>query len=88
MTGQQGEAGNEQQTPKPGFLEDNDGNPSSMRLLSFIALFASIGFGVIVITNRGSTMNGDGLIIFFAFLVAAFAPKALQKLAESKFPPK
>ena len=31
-----------QSDQKPGFLDDDKGNPSSMRLMSMVALFASI----------------------------------------------
>ncbi len=34
---------NKQPTQKPGYLDDDKGFPSSMRLMSMIALFASIG---------------------------------------------
>jgi len=51
-----------------------------------IALFASIGFGAITILNRAEGRNENGLFITFAILLGAFAPKALQKFAEVKFP--
>ncbi len=74
-------------TEKTGFLEDNQGNPSSMRLMSVIALIASIVFGLLTtLLPAGQGING--LYITMAFLLAAFAPKALQKFAEAKFPPK
>ncbi len=67
------------------YLEDHQGNPSSMRLMSVIALLASIAFGLITILYETNTVNSNGLFITSAFLIAAFAPKALQKFAESKF---
>ncbi|MEM7206349.1 MAG: hypothetical protein AAF434_00865 [Pseudomonadota bacterium] len=73
---------------KPGYLEDNQGNPSSMRLMSMVALFASIVFGFIAITHEGSASTTNGVYITVAFLLAAFAPKALQKFAEAKMPVK
>jgi len=60
------------------FLEDNQGNQSSIRLMSFISLFAAIGSGYITLTNAPQ----DGVMITFAFLLGAFAPKALQKYVE------
>lgn len=75
-----------QPTQKPGYLEDHQGNSSSMRLMSMIALFASIAFGLIAILHSGASSNENGLYITIAFLLAAFAPKALQKFAEAKFP--
>ena len=74
-------------TEKTGFLEDNQGNPSSMRLMSVIALIASIVFGLLT-TLLPADQGINGLYITMAFLLAAFAPKALQKFAEVKFPPK
>lgn len=70
------------QTKKPvGLLTDDDGNRSSMRLMSFIALIASIGFGWIAIGC--SSANSDvGIYITSVFVLAAFAPKALQKYIE------
>ncbi|MEG4984534.1 hypothetical protein QUB08_01945 [Microcoleus sp. BR0-C5] len=59
------------------FQEDN-GKYSTMRAMSFIALIAAIVFGAITITSKDS----EGKYITTAFLVAAFAPKAVQKYAE------
>ena len=75
-----------QPAQKPGFLDDDKGNSSSMRLMSMVALFASITFGAISILHTAAGKNENGLYITFAFLLAAFAPKALQKFAEAKFP--
>ena len=72
--------------PKPGYLEDHTGNPSSIRLMSMIALFASIAFGLLTLLRPGADDGLTGLYLTVAFLLAAFAPKALQKFAESKFP--
>ncbi|HSF75612.1 MAG TPA: hypothetical protein VLA84_17590 [Microcoleus sp.] len=49
-----------------------------MRAMSFIALIAAIVFGAIAITSNDS----EGKYITTAFLVAAFAPKAVHKFAE------
>lgn len=75
-----------QSAQKSGYLDDDNGNPSSMRLMSMIALIASIGFGIISILHKSAITNENGLYVTFAFLLAAFAPKALQKFAEAKFP--
>ena len=77
-----------QNKEKHGYLENDQGNPSSMRLISVIALFASILFGLITILHPAASNDANGLYITTAFLLAAFAPKALQKFAEAKFPPK
>ncbi|MEG4861423.1 hypothetical protein QUB75_29095 [Microcoleus sp. K1-B6] len=60
------------------FFQENNGNYSAMRAMSFIALIAAIVFGVITINSK----NADGKYITTSFLVAAFAPKAVQKFAE------
>jgi hypothetical protein len=61
-----------------GFLQGNNGKYSTMRAMSFIALMAAIVFGAITITSN----DPDGTEITIAFLVAAFAPKAVQRFAE------
>ena len=74
--------------PENKYLTDDNGNPSNMRVMSVISLIASIAFGLIEILRPVSTMRNDmnGLYITMAFLVAAFAPKAVQKFAELKVP--
>ena len=71
---------------KTGFLEDHHGNPSSMRLMSITSLVASIVFGLLSVLHAGARTETNGLYITMAFLVAAFAPKALQKFAEARVP--
>ena len=71
------------ETQKAGFFEDDNGKTSCMRLMSFIALMAAVIFGFLTILLKdGNTSNG--IYITFGFLLAAFAPKALQKFAETK----
>jgi hypothetical protein len=73
--------------PKPqltGFLKDARGKPSSMRLMCFVALFASIWFGWI--TLHSNTAGQNGVFITTGFLLAAFAPKALQRFIEDYAP--
>ena len=60
-------------------LQDNTGKTSSMRVMSFISLFASIWFGYLAV----SLNSEHGLYLSGLFLLGAFAPKALQKLAEN-----
>ena len=59
-------------------LQGNNGKYSTMRAMSFIALIAAIVFGAITITSN----DPDGTEITIAFLVSAFAPKAIQRFAE------
>lgn len=68
-----------------GFLKDHNGQPSSMRLMSFTALLMAFVFGLIASlypeANDASTLS-----LAMGFLIAAFAPKALQKFAEVQTP--
>lgn len=68
-----------------GYFQEDNGKRSSIRLMSFTALIASIVFGLITTLGVGS--GSEGIFITFGFLLAAFAPKALQKFAETKVPP-
>ena len=62
------------------FLDD-DGNPSSMRVMSFIAFVASAYLAVVEVYLTVSEQNSNTELVFY-FLAAAFLPKALQKFAE------
>jgi len=70
-----------------GFLEEEPGRKSAMRAMSIIALVSSIAFALITLLNPSADQQ-SGIFITFGFLLAAFAPKALQKFSETKFPPK
>lgn len=63
-----------------GTLEESPGRTSAMRVMSMISLVAAIVFAGMVIT--GDDARQFGVYIVFGFLIAAFAPKALQKFAE------
>ena len=62
------------------FLDD-DGNPSSMRVMSAIAFLASAYLVVVEVYAEVTEQAGDTELVFY-FLAAAFLPKALQKFAE------
>lgn len=62
---------------KVGVCQDDNGNPSSMRVMSFISLFAAIGVALASIC-----MNQDHRDLVLLFLVGAFVPKVFQKFAE------
>jgi hypothetical protein len=68
-----------------GFFKEDNGHKSSMRLMCFTSLIASIIFGLIAIMHGGS--GSEGIYITFGFLLGAFAPKAVQKFAEAKISP-
>ena len=70
---------------KHGYLTDDHGHPSSMRLMSMLALTAAIAFGLITVLAKDVNQE-NGLYITVLFVLAAFAPKALQKFAEARFP--
>ncbi len=64
------------------YLSDDNGNKSSMRLMSFIALFASLIIsGLLLFLDR---ITPESVTLVSLFIFGAFAPKALQKFAEVK----
>lgn len=67
-----------------GYLEEAPGRKSSMRAMSFVSLLASIMFGVISMLFSTVESQQTGIFLTFGFLLAAFAPKALQKFAETR----
>lgn len=69
-----------------GFLEERPGVKSNMRMMSVVALIASIVFGLISVLHPQASSSANGLWITFGFLIGAFAPKALQKFAEVNLP--
>jgi hypothetical protein len=86
------EEGNEldnTQSHKTGFLRDDNGNKSSMRLMSMLVFFLLVMIDYLVL-ERGYYKNQQYdwfFVTFFigvnlVFLVAAFFPKYLQKIIE------
>ena len=55
-----------------GFFQEDNGNYSSMRLMSVMALLAAIGLA----------FYGSNDVIIGLFLTYAFAPKVIQKAFE------
>ena len=68
------------QTGGKSWLTDNQGSPSSMRLMSVLALLIAGGLAAIEVFGWGSGEGKTELVLYF--LIAAFAPKAVQKFAE------
>ena len=62
------------------YMTDDQGNPSSMRLMSMLALAIAGGLACVEVFGWGSSDGRTELVLYF--LIAAFAPKALQKFAE------
>lgn len=72
--------GNPTQDKGKRFLSDDQGNPSSMRLMSMLALIVAAILAFVEVMGWGSNGSKTELVLYF--LVAAFAPKAVQKFAE------
>ena len=68
-----------------GMLEDDKGNTSYMRGASMASLVYAMAVGAILILKPLEDPS-TGLYVFTAFLLGAFAPKAVQKFAEAKIP--
>jgi hypothetical protein len=66
-----------------GFFCEDNGNPSSMRLICFIFGLASIGFGAVAVTKPNAEA-GAATNISFAFMTAAVTGKVSQKFLEEK----
>ena len=64
------------------WLTDDQGSPSSMRLMSMLALLIAGGLACVEVFGWGAKSGSTELVLYF--LVAAFAPKAVQKFAETK----
>ena len=62
------------------YMTDHQGNPSSMRLVSMLALLIAAGLACVEVFGWGSSEGNTELVLYF--LIAAFAPKAVQKFAE------
>ena len=67
--------------PNKNFLTDDNGSPSSMRLMSILSLGISGILATTITMGWGENHNTE-LVLYF--LVAAFAPKVVQKFAEKK----
>lgn len=66
-----------------GIIDDDRGNPSTMRVMSMISLIASIAFSAYVLYAQPEDPS-TGVYIISSFLIGAFCPKVFQKYAEAK----
>ena len=62
------------------FMTDDSGHPSSMRLMSVLALVTAAVLAFVSVFGWGSGSGNTELVLYF--LVAVFGPKAVQKFAE------
>lgn len=79
--------------PTVGFLEDDNGNKSCMRLMSMIALLSAIAFSVGIFWQtshlapekqpQSSDQTSNEFYIVLSFLSVSFGGKAIQKFAEN-----
>ena len=67
-----------------GYLEEESGSKSSMRLMCMLSLIFSMVCAVITLLFADAAVISAGVFITTAFIVGAFAPKAIQKFAEAK----
>ncbi len=70
-----------------GILQEDNGNGSTMRVMCFVSLIASLAIGaatLYVSAKYRGVDPGTGIYMTTLFLISAFAPKALQKFAEQK----
>jgi len=67
---------------KAGIFEDDHGNHSYMRVMSFLSfLMSCIVAGLMFFRPPADSFTG--LYIFSGFLVGGFVPKMIQKFAEN-----
>ena len=64
-----------------GYLTDDEGNPSTMRVMSWCSFLIACVIGILLIV-RTPADTFTGLYVFTAFLVGGFVPKFIQKFAE------
>lgn len=64
-----------------GYFQEDNGNKSSMRVMSFLSFLMACASGFLLLT-RPTADPATGLYVFTGFLLGAFVPKAIQKFAE------
>lgn len=77
-----------QETTSTGFLTDDQGTPSYMRLGSIASLLAGIFFGWLTLTHETASQSENGVYITTLFVLCAFCPKVVQKYIEDYAPGK
>jgi len=64
-----------------GFFTEDNGNKSSMRLMSFLSFIIAAVIALITMLKPGIDST-TGIYLTISFLSGAFAPKAIQKWVE------
>ena len=64
------------------FMTDDEGNPSSMRLMSLLALPVVAALAGVEVSGVGNPESQTELVLYL--LVAAFALKTVHKFVEKK----
>jgi len=65
-----------------GFLTEDNGKQSTIRLLSIFSFFAAVMFGLLAILRPDPLNNSLYITLFFG--LGAYCPKAIQKFMETK----
>jgi|LSQX01.2.fsa_nt_gb ABC-type Mn2+/Zn2+ transport system permease subunit len=67
-----------------GYLEEDVNIKSGMRLMCFLSLLFSMVSAVITLLFADVAVLPAGVFVTTIFVIGAFAPKAIQRLAENK----
>lgn len=80
---EEGEIGVLRPKRPPSYLTETNGKPSAMRMMSFLCLLVAVLCAAVILLSDGpESIRSPDVYVFSAFLLAAFAPKAIQKFAE------
>ena len=74
------------ESTQTGFMTDDKGTPSSIRLMSLVSLLAGIFFGWLTLTHGTASQGENGVYITTLFILGAFCPKVVQKYIEDYRP--
>lgn len=66
-----------------GFLEESNGNPSSMRLNNFIIVIACCTMAIRIVFSEYE-LDDNTMVLILGMLSLAFGAKAIQKVSEVK----